>query len=125
MKIVVVVLDVVLLLLLLASAFFGLTGGLPLLREARTAGQWAATGTEIVYGVTAVGVLVAWATRRPWLTRAWLVWAAGLTATSTLAPVVWGHAAPITGALSGAAAAAILGLLLWGWHRAHRRAAGP
>ncbi|HXY19373.1 MAG TPA: hypothetical protein VEH83_05200 [Gemmatimonadales bacterium] len=55
--------DVLLVLLLLASAFFGLREGVPLARSARTAGQWTATVTEILYGIAAVGVLL-WGWRR-------------------------------------------------------------
>lgn len=119
MRLVSKLLDVLLVLLLLASAFFGLKDGIPLVRAAHTVGQWTATVAEILYGVTAVLVLVVWASRFAWLWRLLLVWALGLAVTSALAPVVWAHASLATGAASGAGAAIVLALLLWGWHGAH------
>lgn len=121
MRLLSVLLDVLLVLLLLASAYLGLTDGMRLVRESRTAVQWAATGTEIVYGVTAVLVLVAWASRHPWQGRLLLVWAAALTATSVLAPVAWAHTSLATGLASGVGVGVVLALLLWGRRRVGAR----
>jgi hypothetical protein len=122
MRLVSKLLDGLLVLLLLASAFFGLKDGIPLVREAHTADQWAATCTEIVYGVTAVAAIVAWASRHRWQGRLLLVWALGLTATSVLAPVVWAHTSVATGLASGAGVGAVLALLLWARRLVRRRA---
>ncbi|HTT69301.1 MAG TPA: hypothetical protein VMF70_14850 [Gemmatimonadales bacterium] len=125
MRLVSALLDALLVLLLLVTAYLGLTGGLPLLREAHTAGQWAATATEIGYGVVAVLVLVAWASRHPWHGRLLLVWALALTVTGALAPVVWARTSLATGAVSGAGVGAVLALLLWGRRRARSRVSAP
>jgi len=117
------ILTVMLTLLLLASAYLGLTGGIPLVREAHTATQSLATGTELLYGVAALGVLVALAGGYRWTLRALTVWALAVTATSGLAPVVWGNTPVMTGVVSGAGVGAVLALLLWGWHAAGARAA--
>jgi hypothetical protein len=118
-------LTALLVLLLLASAFLGLKGGFGLLREARSAAEWVATGTEILYGLAALAALAALPSGRPWALRLLIVWAAAVTATSTLAPVVWGKTAWIVGAESGCAVGALLALLLWGWHHSRRVAGRP
>ncbi len=122
MRFAAVLLDVLLVLLLLASGYLGLKDGVPLTREAHTAGQWAATCSELGYGVAAVAALVAWASRHAWQGRLLLVWAAALVVTSALAPVVWAHSSFGTGAASGAGTAVVVALLLWGRRRAHARA---
>jgi hypothetical protein len=121
MRVAATILTAFLTLLLLASAYLGLTGGIPLVREAHTAAQAVATGTELLYGVAAVAALVGLASRYRWTLRILLVWALGLTATSGLAPVVWGNAAVTTGVVSGAVAGLVLALILWGWHVARQR----
>lgn len=121
MRLLAFLLDALLVLLLLASAYFGCKEGVALVREAHTAGQWAATGTEILYGVAAVAGIVAWASRQRW--RGWLllVWALALTATGALAPVAWARSSLATGLASGAGVAAVLALLLWGRRVVRRR----
>jgi hypothetical protein len=118
-------LTALLVLLLLAAAYLGLTGGFTLLREARSATQWAATGTELLYGLTALPALATLPSRRPWALRLLIVWAAAVTATSVLAPVVWGRTTWTAGAASGCAVGALLALLLWGWHHSRRFAGRP
>jgi hypothetical protein len=110
-----------LVLLLLAAAYFGLTSGFGLLREAHTGAQWLATGTELLYGLTALLALAALASRHKWTLRLLIVWAAAVTATSALAPVVWGGTSWMVGAESGGGAGLLLAVLLWSWHYAGRR----
>jgi len=113
-----------LVLCLLAAAYFGLTEGFPLLREARTGVQRLAAWTELLYGVAALASLVALASRLRWTVALLIVWAALVTITAALAPVVWGGASSAAGAESGAAAAIVLAALLIGWHRLCRRGPG-
>ena len=124
MRIVSALLNGFLVLLLLATAYLGLTGGFALVREAHTGAQKLATGTELLYGLTALLTLVAMASRHRWTLPVLIVWAAAMTATSGLAPVVWGNTSVMVGAESGAAVGVILVLILWAWHHARRRAAG-
>jgi hypothetical protein len=124
MRIVSLLLTGLVVLLLLATAYLGLTGGFALVREARTFAQQLATGTELLYGVTALLALVAMASRHKSALLLLIVWAAALTATSTLAPVVWGNASPAVGAASGVGVAVVLALILWPWHVVRGRAAG-
>lgn len=70
-------------------------------------------------------LLAALPSRHRWALPLLLVWAAAVTATSTLAPVVWGKAAWAVGVASGCAVAALLAILLWGWHRSRRIAGRP
>ena len=124
MRIVSALLNGFLVLLLLATAYLGLTGGFALVREAHTGAQKLATSTELLYGLTALLTLVAMASRHRWTLPVLIVWAAAMTATSGLAPVVWGNTSALVGAESAAAVGVILVLILWAWHRARRRAAG-
>lgn len=125
MKTVSWLLTALLVLLLLAAAYLGLTGGFALLRQARSAVQWLATGTELLCGLTALPALAKLPSRRPWALRLLIVWAAAVTATSALAPVAWGKTAWTAGAASGCAVGAFLAILLWGWRRSRRFAGRP
>jgi hypothetical protein len=124
MRIVSSLLTGLLVLLLLAAAYFGLTGGFVLVREAHTGAQKLATGTELLYGVTALLALVAMASRHKGTLALLVVWAAALTATSALAPVVWANRSVAIGAASGAAVGAVLAIIVGAWLYAGRRAAG-
>jgi len=107
-----------LVLLLLATAYLGLVDGLGLVRQARTPLRVVATATELLYGVTAVGALVALASRHASGRYFLIVWAALLSVTAALAPPVWGGSSVAVGIESGVAAALLVGLLVWGWGRA-------
>ncbi len=109
---------------LFASAWFGLSVAAGLFRAAHGLGTWAATITEVTYGVTAVLALVLLARRHP---RAWpvlVVWAVAVTLTTILAPVAWGDATWAVGAESGAAVAVPLAALLAGWRVVRSRLGG-
>ena len=122
MRIVSFLLTGFLVLLLLASAYLGLTDGIGLLREAHTAARRLATGTELLYGLTALLALVAMASRHTWTLHLLVVWAAAVAATSALAPVVWGGTSWRVGAESGAAVGVVLAVVVWSWHRVARQA---
>ena len=124
MRILRALLNGTLVLLLLATAYLGLTEGFPLVREAHSGLQRLATGTEILYGVTALLALVGLAARRRWALAVLAIWGAAITATSTLAPVVWGQSPWTAGVTAGLATAALLALLVWGLRTTARRAAG-
>jgi len=121
MRIVSSLLTGVLVLLLLAAAYLGLTGGFGLLREAHTGVQRLATGTELIYGLTALLVLVALASRHQWTLHLLVLWAAAVAATSALAPVVWGGASWTVGAETGGAVGVLLAVVVWSWHYVGRR----
>jgi len=114
-----------LVLLLLAAAYLGLTGGFGLLREAHTVVQMLATGMELLYGLAALLALVALALRHRWTLRLLIVWAAAVTATSALAPWVWGGASWISGLEAAVAVGVLLSAVLWSWLHLGRRAGGP
>lgn len=97
---------VVLLLVLSASGFQSVVEA----DAAATAGQKLATAAQLAYalvGLLAAGGLV---TRRSWARAATWIWAALITLTAGLAPVVWGGSATITGLVAalGIAAVALL-----------------
>lgn len=123
MKIVLSFLTGFLVLLLVAAAYFGLTGGFELLRQAHSGVQRLATGMELLYGLAALLALVALASRHRWTLRLLIVWAAAVTATSALAPWVWGGTTWMVGAEAGATVGVVLAVVLWGWHHVGRRVA--
>lgn len=107
---------------LIAAAWLGIKEGIESLHGATTAGQRLAADTQITYGGTALLGLVGLLSRGRWALGVLMVWAVALTATATLAPVVWGGAAWWSGALTGAITAVIALLVFWG-AAAHLRAA--
>lgn len=97
---------IVLLLVLSVSGFQSVVEA----HAAATAGQKLATASQLAYalvGLLAAGGLVA---RRSWARAATWIWAALITLTAGLAPVVWGGSAPATGLVValGIAAVALL-----------------
>ena len=104
MKTASLILTSLLVLMLLASAFLGITDGVGLVRQAHTTAQAVATAAELLYGVAAVGALVALASRHKFAPHLLTLWAACVTITSGLAPVVWGGTSVAVGAESGVAA---------------------
>ena len=106
---------VVLILLLLLTAYAGLTDGLSGIHQATGAGQWAATATQLVYGVCAILALAAMGARHRVATSFIQGWCIATILTSTLAPVVYGGANIIVGAGGGVGAALVSVLVLWIW----------
>lgn len=107
---------------LIAAAWLGLKEGMDGLHDATTAGQRLAARTQLLYGGAAVLGLLALLSRGRWALWVLMVWAVALTATATLAPIVWGGTAWWSGALTGAITAAIAMLVFWA-AAAHLRAA--
>jgi len=100
----------------------GIDGAMNEWRSAETAGQRAASATELLYGVLSIAVLLAMAFRPRWVTPLLVAWGGALTVTGALAAVVWGGAEWWAGAIGGAGVLAVVALVLWAW-RAHVRGA--
>jgi hypothetical protein len=105
---------ILVLLALGAAAWLGLTEGPNGLRDATTAGQRIAAGSQVLYGVTGSLSLIGLLTRARSTRLALAVWVAAVTATATLAPVVWAGSDWWAGALAGVATLAIALLVGWG-----------
>jgi len=108
---------------LVVAVWLGLKNGVDAARGAASAPQRIAAGLQVAYGVAAAASLVAMAARRAWLPWAVASWALTLTATATIAPIVWGGADWSFGALGGLATASLAGLVAWGAVRHARSAA--
>jgi hypothetical protein len=98
------------LLFLLGLGFLGGRGGLAEWPQAITPGQRLASVTELLYGVLGLVGGAALLTRRSWTVPVILGWAASVTATAGLAPIVWGG----QGLVAGLAAAGATALIAWG-----------
>ena len=96
----------------------GISGGMDEWRSAETAGQRAASVTEVLYGALSVAVLFAMALRPRWVTPLLVAWGAAITVTGALAAVVWGGAEWWAGVIGGAGVLAVVALVLRAW-RAH------
>ena len=117
MKTVSLLLTGLLVLLLLAAGYFGIVEGLGLVRQAHTPLEILPTASELLYGIAAVGALVALASRHRSAQYLLILWAVLVSITAALAPPVWGGSSAVVGAESGVAAALLIGLVLWGWNR--------
>ena len=104
---------VLIVVVLLAAGWLGLKEGLDGMHDAETTGQRLAATSQLLYGAAAVASLAALLARASWFRLTFGLWAVAMSATATLAPVVWGGAAWSTGVLSGPAAAVITGLVCW------------
>jgi hypothetical protein len=97
-----------------AAAWLGLKDGINDLRNAETAGQSVASMFQIIYGVSAIAALVGIFRGASFTRPALLLWGISVTATGTLAVVVWGGATWGTAVLAGASSLVIVLLILWG-----------
>lgn len=104
---------VLIVVVLLAAVWLGLKEGLNTVRDAMTTGQRLAGGFQLLYGAAAVASLAALLARASWFRVPFGLCVVAMTATATLAPVVWGGATWIIGVISGLAAAVIMGLVYW------------
>ena len=109
--------------LLLLTAWLGMVEGSNGYRSARTSGQHVAAVTQLSYGAAAVLCLVALYLRARWAPAALTAWVVTLTATATLAPIVWADAGILSGLLAGMATAAVAGLASWCARASLRRSA--
>ena len=99
---------------LLAAVWFGLKEGPEGLADAGTVGQKIAASLQILYGITALGCLLALFARPSSARGAFALWTVALTGAAGVASVAWGGTGWGTGALAGLAAAAIAALVSWG-----------
>ena len=107
------ILAVVAVLLLLALAYTGISGGVQQLQQWSTMAQRVQSVSQIVYGVSAIFILI---TRFRWhrLRRAAeLGFIIGLVIAAGLATVVWGGESIGTGVLTGIAALAVAWAIVW------------
>ncbi|MGH7562664.1 MAG: hypothetical protein ACRENB_16780 [Gemmatimonadales bacterium] len=101
-------------LVLLAAAWLGLFEGFNGLRDADTRGQRIASVFQVLYGLAAAGSLVTLFAAPVWTRLTLGVWCVAVTATATMAPIVWGEESWRSGAVAGAATAVFVGLVAWG-----------
>jgi hypothetical protein len=106
--------------LVAVTAQGGISDGKSTWREATSALEWTAVATQLLYGTLAVAVLFAMAFRRRWVEPLLYAWGAALTATGTLATVVWGGEGWGVAAVGGVSIAIVVALVVWAW-RAHAR----
>lgn len=91
----------------------GLRNGIAEWSDALTSEQRVATGTELAYGVLGLLAGVGLLLRRPWTRAVLMAWAVAITATSGLAPMVWGGAGLGAGLAAGGGTALIAGGVVW------------
>jgi hypothetical protein len=98
--------------LLVAVSAFGLWSSIESLGSDTTTGQRVATFTQFGYALGGFAAATGLVTRRAWARTALWLWAALITLTGGLAPVVWGGSGPGTGLAAGAVSVAIAGLVI-------------
>ena len=102
------------LLFLAPLVWLGLKEGLDGWRSAETDGQRIASILQVLYGLASIGCVYALLRRPRWVRPAFTLWAAALSFTGGLAPVVWGGAEWWVGVLSGVATLLLAALICWG-----------
>jgi len=108
------------LVLLVAISVLGLQSAVDALDSAETLGQQTAVAAQFGYALTGLLAAGALLGQRSWASRPLWAWAALVTLTGGMAPVVWAEAGMGVGLLAGAACAAIAALVVWlaTWQRA-------
>jgi hypothetical protein len=99
--------------LLVAISTLGLQSAVNVLGSAETLGQRVATAAQFGYalnGLLAAGALLG---HRSWAPRPLWFWAALVTLTGGMAPVVWAGAGLGAGLAAGAATGATAGFVVW------------
>lgn len=106
-------------LLLLAAGWLGVRDGFNEWSGVENSAQRLATVVELGYSIAGFLAAVALWFGHPRTKPLVLIWALLITATGSLAPVVWGEAPIYTGILGGIASAAIAAVVYWLARRAH------
>jgi hypothetical protein len=99
--------------LLVAVSALGLWSSIESRDSITTTGQRVATFTQFGYALGGVAAAAGLVTRRAWARTVLWLWAALITLTGGLAPVVWAESGLGTGLAAGATSAAIAGLVVW------------
>ena len=99
---------------LLAGVWFGVKEGFDGVGDAGTLSQKIAASLQVLYGVAALGCLVALFARPSWSRVAFVLWTVILTAAASVASVAWGGSGWGTAALAGLGTAVVAGLVSWG-----------
>jgi len=102
------------------TAYGGIEDGLSAARGATTPAESAAAAVQLAYGGLSVLAMLAMALRRRWVAALLIAWGVAVTATGTIAPLVWGGAGWGACAAGGLATAVVAWLVVAGW-RAHVR----
>ena len=100
----------------LLTGLLGAFNGPEAFRDATTAGQRVAAGTQTAYGILGLTSTIGLAQGRAWARISLIAWAILLCITGGMAPVVWGGTGVSTGLLALLATAAIAAAAVWlGW----------
>jgi hypothetical protein len=98
------------------TGLLGAFNGPEAFRDATTAGQRVAAGTQTAYGILGLTSTIGLAQGRAWARMSLIAWAILLSITGSMAPVVWGGTGVSTGLLALLATAAIAAAAVWlGW----------
>jgi hypothetical protein len=108
------------LVLLVAVSGLGAQAALGQLSEAATAGQWTCAWTQWAYAAAGFVAAAGISMGKSWARIPLWIWAACITVTGGLAPVVWGGSPLPAGLAAGLTAAAIAGVVLLLIHMAPR-----
>jgi hypothetical protein len=98
---------------LLATTWLGIAGGVGSYRGAGTGGQTVAAVTQLLYGASAPVCLVALLRRASWTPAVLGAWAATLTVTGALSPIVWAGTGLWSGLAAGLLTALVAGAVCW------------
>lgn len=101
-------------LLLLGMTWSGVSGGVHVIPQSRTAGQWTQTVAQLCYGILSLAtVLTARQWGRWWSRAVRGGWLASVTVAAGFASVVWGGTSLWTGVASGALSLLIALAIVW------------
>ena len=98
---------------LLALAWTGISGGVQQLSQPATGPQQIQSVTQVLYGVSAIFMLITAFTWRQLAVIAEVGFVVGLIVAAGLAAVVWGEQSVGTGLLAGGIALAVAAILVW------------
>ena len=99
--------------LLLALAWTGIQGGVQQLSQPATGPQFVQSASQVLYGVSAIFMLITAFTWRQLAVIAETGFVVSLIVAAGLAAVVWGEQSIGTGALASVVALAVAGVLVW------------
>jgi hypothetical protein len=103
---------------LLVSSISGLFDSLEHISVVDTPLRMLFVVVQLLHSVSGLVALLAIVTKRRWAVWVLSVWAVSVTATATLAVVVWGGEGLGSAAGAGLGTAAVAALMVWGGHRA-------
>jgi hypothetical protein len=117
MKIFLSILEWVSFAFVLVTSTMGIQNGFDNISSSQTAGQWACTILQFIYGAAGTIAAIGFPTKQKWAYGLSWIWAISFTVAGGIAPMAWADTSILASLFGGALCAVITGLIVYLWRR--------